>query len=255
MTLDFNDIFSPDSMQELSNTSIEGGGDTAIGALSVAGTAGLTAIGLPFLAPILTGLLGNMTDSVNAILKYGLSAWGASWTPESAKAKWGQTVLPYLKIRLDSLTEGDFSTNLDQLYQEFQGNYITYKKLSNTFDARSSREAMAWAAAETKKLQDEIFKDGIFPALKENGGIVRLVSFSGNPKDTNGLNWLWQEPMGTDGNYTLYRLELDLSNVSSGSSTTATIDEKGDVNVKSSGGGMLMLGGLALAVYKLKIFS
>ena len=65
----------------------------------------LAAGAIPF-GNIIKGLLDNLdlSGNISNVLKYGLSSWGASTTPEKKKAQFGEMVYPWLQKELSATT-------------------------------------------------------------------------------------------------------------------------------------------------------
>lgn len=223
----------------------EGTESSGSSAVNTVVSIGSELIPIPFVGKLLEGLLGslNIGATITAMSKYGWDAWGASWTPESAKGKWGKVVLPMLESKIENIGQGDLAENINDLYLEMQGNYQTYMRLSKTFSANSSRLAMKWAAEETQKMMKEIFDSGFIPELKKAGVVISKEKFRSRVNEIDGENYLWEQPLNHIESYDFYRYKMDASNMNN-----VEMNEEGEIT--STGGGfgkVIKWGGIALA--------
>lgn len=112
---------------------------------------------LPF-GGLIKGLLENLdlANNIKNILKYGLSSWGASMTPEEMKKRFAEICYPWLEQMLASTTPANVDTQMTAIDVNLRANQQFFKKLmENHSRAKSTRIANEWASNECKRLLQE----------------------------------------------------------------------------------------------------
>lgn len=147
-----------DAFSKLSSGSFTGGstGGNPTAGIVDAGME-LAAGAIPF-GNIIKGLLDNLdlSGNISNVLKYGLSSWGASTTPEKKKAQFGEMVYPWLQKELSATTMDNVAEKMTAIDIMLRGNAAFAKGLlHNHSRAKSTRLANDWATKEYTRLANE----------------------------------------------------------------------------------------------------
>lgn len=122
----------------------------------------------------------NISQNIGNVLKYGLSSWGASKTPEGIKKTFAESILPWLQDMLAKTTMDNISTQLTAIDVNLRGNSQYMKKLKeNHSRAKSTRIANEWVEKECMKLLGEVLA-GFNKKLQEAGVAVTKTKVQSN---------------------------------------------------------------------------
>ncbi len=153
----FSDAFTQ-IKGDITNVSGSGGSGTTTEAGIVDGAMTLASGAIPF-GGIIKGILDEMEIGANIsnVLKYGLSSWGASKTPEELKKRFAETILPWLQDMLAKTTIDNISSQITAIDVNLRGNSQFFKKLKeNHSRAKSTRLANEYGEQECAKLLEEV---------------------------------------------------------------------------------------------------
>ena len=200
---------------------------------------------IPVIGGLLSGVVGklNIAENINLVQKYGLSSWGASSSPEEAKANFVKYVYPWYQNQLSMLASGNVGAILTEMNQWLVANLESSKyRRKNHARAESTRQALDWMIGEYQSLLGGI--DKVVSALRGQGANIQVTSYQAGPKEiakpvfedqANVIDFF------TSSTATFKRYTGDISGLK--------VDEEG--NVKSSGGGSLLaLAGIGFAILK-----
>ncbi|MDT0643699.1 hypothetical protein RM553_12725 [Zunongwangia sp. F363] len=168
----FSDAFSSFSGSTASNstavrtTSSSSGSGNANGGIVDAGL-DLAAGAIPF-GGIIKGILDKLelSKNISNVLKYGLSSWGASLTPEEIKKRFAENCYPWLQKMLSETTMENVDRQLTAIDANLRGNNHLFRT-SQHEKAKSTKLANDWAEAETEKLLKEVI-DGFNAQFEAN---------------------------------------------------------------------------------------
>lgn len=157
----FSNAFSDYSL--ITSPGLAAGGIVDAGAELAAGA-------IPF-GGLIKGLLDNLglAANISNVLKYGLSSWGASATPEEMKKRFAEICYPWLQEKLAQTTMDNVDRQLTAIDVNLRGNSQFFKKLAeNHSRAKSTRLANEWGSQECNRLLTETI-DGFNSQLQANG--------------------------------------------------------------------------------------
>lgn len=172
----FSDAFG-DLVFEADKQLTDAGVDTSGGIID-AGVSIATSF-LP-LGNILDGLLGelNLAENISNVLKYGLSSWGASATPEEMKKRFAENCYPWLQQEIASITMENIAKKLTAIDVNLRGNQEQFKMLKqNHSNAKSTRLANEWAEQECGRLLTKTL-DSLSAMLQAEGVSVSAQNVS-----------------------------------------------------------------------------
>lgn len=168
----FNDAFESFSGSiQSSSSSASGGGDVTGGIID--GGLTLASGAMPF-GGIIKGILDKLklSSNISNVLKYGLSSWGASMTPEEMKKRFAEICYPWLQEELAKTTTNNVDTQLTSIDVQLRGNAKFFEKLAqNHSKAKSTKIANEWASQECTDLLKKTI-DGFNAQFQANGTTV-----------------------------------------------------------------------------------
>jgi len=151
--------------------------DGNIQASEVDGTAGIVDAGLTLASGVIPfgGVIKGIMDkleigkNIGNVLKYGLSSWGASTTPDKNKKMFAESIYPWLKEMLAKTTMDNISEQLTAIDMRLRGNAYFYTLLRDEHSrAKSTRLANDWTVKEAEKLLGEVM-DNFNKQLQSKG--------------------------------------------------------------------------------------
>lgn len=145
-------------------------GDMAAGIVD--GGLELAASAIPF-GSVIKDILDKigLASNISNVLKYGLSSWGASTTPEDTQKRFAEVGLTWLQAEIASVTPSNIDTKLTQIDATLTGNANFAEGLmQNHSRAESTRLANEWVMNECRKLKDQIIQE--FNAQLQSKGVA-----------------------------------------------------------------------------------
>jgi len=251
-------------------TASSGNGDMAAGIVD--GGLEIAASAIPF-GSIIKNILDKigLATNISNVLKYGLSSWGASTTPEDTQKRFAEVGLTWLQAEIASVTPSNIDTKLTGIDIMLTGNANFAEGLMHNHSrAKSTRLANEWVMNECRKLRDEIIKE--FDAQLRSKGVK--VSVKTVPAESSELNRYPITSMTTKGmdlkgdrywnttKFSIYTVDKNSlnswnTNQQSGGSTTGgstggnNIQPGETANINDGSGSKpnqaLLIGGMALA--------
>ena len=155
------------------------GGDTAAGIVD--GGLEIAASAVPFGA-IIKNILDKMglATNISNVLKYGLSSWGASTTPEDTEKRFAEIGLTWLQAEIASVTIDNIDTKLTGIDVMLRGNANFAEGLMNNHSrAKSTELANRWLMTQCRELLEQIISE--FSAQLQSKGVKvtrRMVAAS-----------------------------------------------------------------------------
>ncbi len=144
-------------------------GDVAAGIVD--GGLDIAASAVPFGA-IIKDILDKMglATNISNVLKYGLSSWGASTTPEDTQKRFAEIGLTWLQAEIASVTIQNIDTKLTGIDVMLRGNGNFAEGLMNNHSrAKSTELANRWLMTECRALLEKIVAE--FSAQLQSKGV------------------------------------------------------------------------------------
>lgn len=222
------------------------------------------------LGNILDGILGelNLAANISNVLKYGLSSWGASRTPEEMKKRFAENCYPWLQQELAGITMQNIAEKITAIDVNLRGNQEQFKMLKqNHSRAKSTRLANEWGEQECARLLEKTMT-GLNAQLQKEGVSVSVntVPASASAMSPYRIKSFWNNDDITNKTYTskmefkIYKVNSEslsawmkrqvatISGTVTGAGTNVNAEGSStEVPQKSGSNTGLILGGIALA--------
>lgn len=150
-------------------TASSGNGDMAAGIVD--GGLEIAASAIPF-GSIIKNILDKMglATNISNVLKYGLSSWGASTTPEDTQKRFAEVGLRWLEKEIASVTIENIDTKLTGIDVMLRGNSnFANGLMHNHSRAKSTRLANEWMKNECMKILAQVVDE--FSAQLQSKGV------------------------------------------------------------------------------------
>lgn len=160
----FSSLFEHTGIPTITGLASDAAAGIIDGGLEVASSA------IPF-GSVIKDILDNLglQKNISNVLKYGLSSWGASTTPEETKKRFAEVGLTWLQSEIASVTPDNIDTKLTAIDVMLRGNSQFFLKLmQNHSRAKSTRLANEWVSQECTKILGEIL-DSFNAQLQSKG--------------------------------------------------------------------------------------
>lgn len=160
----FSSLFEHTGVPTITGLSSDAAAGIIDGGLEVASSA------IPF-GSVIKDILDNLglQKNISNVLKYGLSSWGASTTPEETKKRFAEVGLTWLQREIASVMPENIDAKLTGIDVMLRGNSQFFLKLmQNHSRATSTRLANEWVSKETTKILGEIL-DAFNAQLQSKG--------------------------------------------------------------------------------------
>ncbi len=198
----------------------------------------------------------GLQENINLVSKYGISSWGASTSPEEAKALIAKNVAPYVEQKMQSVNVANVSEVVNEVEDILLANHYFFSAMRDHHSrAKSTKMANEMTQKEFKKLANDFItavraefnKYGVKFTRVASNETGRQLAESGkiyNLKDNK--SWVGGPSRDLDRYLAkqYYNWNVDYSNVKG-----LEKDENGNVTKKSSSG-LLTLAGLGFAAFK-----
>lgn len=188
---------------------------------------------------LLTGLLGtlNIQENISNVLQYGLSSWGASTSPEKAKAQFNEKAVPYVQGLLQGMNDSNFVSNINEVEK-----YLTFiialetHKLKDHSRAESTKQGRKQIIELATKLREDSVRSVISQLRLKGANVVTKKQRANN----SSITYQWSPTDNSfhgDGgfDYNVYQIAIPASLQITQSTTQPTVTAPAAPKLDASG--------------------